>query len=97
MDVSFDMKKVVVFYSIVFLLLGNSFFESGHHGHYHNHYTELTDCQDCSKFDTTKKILVGTNDAVFIFQIYSIINIERSNVLLYQEIYKDHSRAPPIS
>ena len=97
MDVSFDMKKVVVFYSIVFLLLGNSFFESGHHEHHHDHPTELTDCQDCSKFDTTKKILVGTNDAVFILQIHSITNSERSNALFYQEIYKDHSRAPPIS
>ena len=97
MDVNLSMKKIVVLYSIVFLLLGNGFFESAHHSHHHDHPTELTDCEDCISFDTTKNFIVGTNDAVFIFKTNSIINLERSNILLYQELYKDHSRAPPLS
>ena len=89
------MRKFLIFYNLIFLLVGNVLFANTHYLHDHDHVNH--ECEECINYKNSHHFISVSNDVRFLkyetvlFAFEYISTIEFSDTKIYL------SRAPPIS
>ena len=93
------MRKFLIFYNLIFLLVGNVLFANTHylHDHDHDHDHVNHECEECINYRNSHHYISDSNDVTFLknktvlFAYEYISTIEFSDTKIYL------SRAPPLS
>ena len=93
------MRKFLIFYNLIFLLVGNVLFANTHylHDHDHDHDHINHECEECINYRNSYHYISVSNDVrifkfeTVLFAFEYISTIEFSDTKIYL------SRAPPIS
>ena len=104
------MKKLLIIYNVIFLIVGNILFSnihylnhhshdhSHHHSHDHDHNSVKEECLDCIVFDTNKNCVSEVNEVTFSNKNFSQYKIQYfTNPIEFDVEKRFLSRAPPIS
>ena len=91
------MKKILITYNILFLLLGNTLFSSIHllHHHGHCHDNKNVECQECIVIDSSNTFILLDNELKFITKITYELFENALNSILHLRSKVFLSRAPP--
>ena len=98
------MKKFVILYNAVFLLLGNVLISEIHHLISHNHHdihdnhahAEL-DCQECVIIDSSNNCILDSNQTDLLENNHELLIEVYSCILKFDSADIYSPRAPPIS
>ena len=92
------MKKALIIYNTLFLILGNVLFSNLHHlDHDHDHDFNHTDCEECVIIDNTNNYILDCDEALFSNNYYNQFVYEFVGVVKRSINKRFLSRAPPIS
>ena len=93
------MKKILMTYNILFLILGNTLFSSIHlfHHHDHCHDNKNVQCQECLVIESSNTFILLDNEFKFTTQITYELFENALNSRLYFRNKTFSSRAPPTS
>ena len=95
------MKKLMIIYNVIFLLVGNVLLSNVHnihaHSHEHNHVHVNHDCQECVNFENSSNYVQSFRNVNF-SNNYTSLLVNEYSVFFRIDIQNiAHSRAPPIS
>ena len=94
------MKKALIIYNTLFLILGNVLFSNLHHldhDHSHDHDFNHTDCEECIIIDNTNNYTLNCDEVLFSNKNYNQFVYEFIGVIKRSTNKRFLSRAPPIS
>ena len=97
------MKKILITYNILFLILGNLIFSNIHYMHEHdhhdhsNHVFETKECQECINFENCNNSILDSQEVNFSNNNINLFELQYFKTIEFNIEKRYNSRAPPIS
>ena len=94
---NYNMRLLLLSYSILFMAFGDVLTDTDHHGHHHSDIIEFADCDECIKIDSTKKFILDfTSYKISAQKEYQLV-FNASDTRESIPLRRYNTRAPPIS
>jgi len=97
-------KKILITYNVLFLILGNLIFTNIHylhdHGHNHNHHDhifETEECQECINLENCNNSILDSQEVTFSNNNINLFELQYFKTIEFNNEKKYNPRAPPIS
>ena len=93
------MKKILITYNVLFLILGNLLFSNIHYFHEHthsNHIFETEECQECINIENGNNYLLDFQEVTFSNNNINQFESQYLRTIEFSIVKRYNSRAPPI-
>ena len=93
------MRKLVILYKILFLLVGNVLFSAAHlmHHHDHDHDHEILECEECITIENSNNYTLNSQEIFFENNSSRKFILEQFTTIFLDTSTQFLSRAPPFS
>ena len=90
------MKKTLIIYNVIFLLVGNVLFFNLYHLHDHDYDHGHYDCEECINYRNSQNYISGSNDVIFFKYETVLFASEYISIIEFNDAKIYLSRAPPL-